>query len=134
MTTITTTVPRINVHFFYKQVNKKDLEKGLENEAAVAKANEIIKDIKSEGEAGLPELGSLSGATGRPIKILDKKGQFVCIIGEDKGGKPIEVEYHKPNGNNLSGHWTLPGGREPVENNTGENNCLFNVVAVIQMN
>lgn len=101
---------------------------GVEDETAVAKADEMINQLKNGGEAGLPHLGPLSDAAGRPIKVLDEKGQVVRIIGEDKGGEPIEVQYHKPNENNPSGHWTLPGGKEPTFADTGNNNCLFNVV------
>ncbi len=107
----------------------EEYKKGIEDENAVAKANEMIHQLKYGGEAGLPHLGPLSDAAGRPIKVLDEKGQVVRIIGEDKGGEPIEVQYHKPNENNPSGHWTLPGGKEPTIGNTGNNNCLFNVVA-----
>lgn len=91
------------------------------------KADSIIKDLENGGEAGLPHLGALSEEAGRPIKVLDEKGRHVRTIGGDKGGDPIEVQYHKPNPNNPSGHWTLPGGKEaPV---SGKNNCLFDAVA-----
>ncbi|CAF4121327.1 unnamed protein product [Rotaria magnacalcarata] len=107
----------------------KEHKEGMQDEKAVAKANQMIDDLKNGGEAGLPHLGPLSDVAGRPIKVLDENGQLVRIIGEDKGGEPIEVQYHKPNEKNPSGHWTLPGGNEPTLRNTGKNNCLFNVVA-----
>ncbi|CAF1461663.1 unnamed protein product, partial [Didymodactylos carnosus] len=107
----------------------KEHKNGMKDKAALAKANQMIENIKTGGEAGLPQLGPLSDATDRPIRVLDENGQLVCIIGEDKGGKPLEVEYHKPNENNPSGHWTWRGRKEPVEYNTGKNNCLFNVIA-----
>ena len=107
----------------------EEYKKGMEDETAVAKADEMIDQLKNGGEAGLPHLGPLSDVAGRPIKVLDEKGQVIRIIGEDKGGEPIEVQYHKPNENNPSGHWTLPGGQEPKFGDTGKNNCLFNVVA-----
>ena len=107
----------------------EEYKKGIEDETAVAKADEMIDQLKKGGEAGLPHLGPLSDVAGRPIKVLDEKGQVIRIIGEDKGGEPIEVQYHKPNENNPSGHWTLPGGQEPKFGDTGKNNCLFNIVA-----
>ncbi|CAF1543564.1 unnamed protein product [Didymodactylos carnosus] len=97
---------------------------------AASNAKKIIDELKDDGEAGLPHLGALSEAAGRPIKVLDENGNVIRIIGEGKDGKPIEVEYCKPNENNPLGHWTLPGGKEPEGNNySGKNNCLFNVVA-----
>ena len=106
-----------------------EFKQGSKDPQAVAKAHAMINDIKNGGEAGLPHLGPLSSETGRPIKVLDEKGKVVRIIGEDKGGQPIVVEYHKPTADNPRGHWTLPGGVEPAVNNTGANNCLFNVIA-----
>ncbi|CAF1398910.1 unnamed protein product [Adineta steineri] len=106
-----------------------EFKKGMHNPEAVKKVGEMIYEVENGGEAGLPHLGPLSDAAGRLIKVLDENGQLVYIIGADKGGEPIEVEYHKPNENNPSGHWTLPGGKEPTLGDTGKNNCLFNVVA-----
>lgn len=106
-----------------------EFKKGMEDEESVKKANAMILELEKGGEAGLPHLGSLSEEIGRPIKVLDEKGRVIRIIGAHKGGAPVEVEYHNPTINNLQGHWTLPGGKEPTVNNTGENNCLFNVIA-----
>ncbi|CAF3062018.1 unnamed protein product [Rotaria sp. Silwood2] len=119
---------------FFQDLDKnnrigKEYKKGIADETAVAKADEMIDQLKNGGEAGLPHLGPLSDAAGRRIKVLDENGQLMRIIGEDKGGEPIEVQYHKPNETNPSGHWTLPGGKEPTVGDTGKNNCLFNVVA-----
>ena len=104
-------------------------KQGSKDPQAMEKADAMINDIKGNGEAGLPHLGLLSSETGRPIKVFDEKGRVIRIIGEDKGGQPIEVEYHKPTADNPRGHWTLRGGVEPVRNNSGVNNCLFNVIA-----
>ncbi|CAF3254613.1 unnamed protein product, partial [Rotaria sp. Silwood2] len=104
-------------------------KKGAEDREAVQKADQMIDDLKNGGEAGLPHLGPLSEEAGRPIKVLDENGKVIRVIGGDKGGTPIEVEYHKPSVDNPQGHWTLPGGIEPVVTNTGKNNCLFNVIA-----
>jgi preprotein translocase subunit SecA len=106
-----------------------EFKQGLKDKEAVEKVDTMIDDLKKGGEAGLPHLGSLSDETGRPIKVLDENGRVIRIIGNDKDGVPIEVEYHKANENNPNGHWTLPGGKEPAINNTGKNNCLFNVIA-----
>ncbi|CAF0952042.1 unnamed protein product [Didymodactylos carnosus] len=100
-------------------------KEGLKDEEAVAKANKIIDGLKDGGEARLPHLRTLSGAAEPPEKVLDGNGNVIRLIGEDKDGKPVEMEYYKPNKDNPSGHpWTLPEG-----NYTGKNNCLFNVVA-----
>jgi preprotein translocase subunit SecA len=104
-------------------------KKGWQNEEAMQqameKANEMIEDLKSEGEAGLPHLGALSDKTKRPIAVYDEKGKLQYVIGGDKGGEPIKVEHRK--NQDGSGHWTLPGGVEaPV---SGTNNCLFDVIA-----
>ncbi|CAM4982218.1 unnamed protein product [Rotaria socialis] len=107
----------------------RSYKRGSENPEALAKAGKMVEDIKNDGEAGLPHLGSLSDAVGRPIKVYNKKGELMRIIGKKKGGVPVEIQYHKPNKDNPSGHWTLPGGKEPVVNNSGKNNCLFNVIA-----
>ena len=104
-------------------------KQGEKDSEAIAKADEMIHDLENGGEAGLYHLGPLSNVTGRPIKVLNEKGEVVRIIGEDKGGEPIVVEYHEPSNGNSEGHWTLPGGREPSFGNTGKNNCLFNVIA-----
>ncbi|CAM4888627.1 unnamed protein product [Rotaria socialis] len=106
-----------------------EFKKGGEDEEAVEKADQMIDDLKRGGEAGLPHLGALSDEAGRPIKVLDENGKVIRIIGGDKGGLPIEVEYHKPTEDSPQGHWTLPGNVEPAVNNTGKNNCLFNVIA-----
>ncbi|CAF4292542.1 unnamed protein product [Rotaria sp. Silwood2] len=106
-----------------------EFKHGIDDPKAVKKADEMIDDLKKGGEASLPHLGSLSDATGRRIKVLDEKGRVIRIIGDDKGGEPIEVQYHKPSSDNSQGHWSLPGGVEPAVNNSGKNNCLFNVVA-----
>ena len=37
------------------------------------------------------------------------------------------MQYHKPNKDNPSGHWTLPGGKDAPS--SGGKNCLFDVVA-----
>ncbi|CAF4641003.1 unnamed protein product, partial [Rotaria sp. Silwood2] len=107
----------------------KEYKEGMKGKNAVAEVHKMVDELRNGGEAGLPHLGPLSDAAGRPIKVLDEKGQLVRIIGEDKHGEPIEVQYHKTNANHLSGHWTLPGGKEPTLSDTGNNNCLFNVVA-----
>lgn len=107
----------------------EEFKSGAKDEGALAKADSMIDDLKNGGEAGLPHLGPLSEETGRPIKVLDEQGRVIRIIGEDKGGPPIEVEYHKPTTDNPQGHWTLPGGVEPAANATGKNNCLFNVIS-----
>ncbi|CAF1368737.1 unnamed protein product [Didymodactylos carnosus] len=104
------------------------IDKTFKDKEALAKAHGMIDDLKHGGEAGLPHLGALSDAAGKPIKVLDENGNVIRIVGEDKGGEPVEVQYFKPNENNLSGHWTLPGGKEPEGNYTGQNNCLFDVV------
>ncbi|CAF3462152.1 unnamed protein product [Rotaria socialis] len=106
-----------------------EFKQGSKDPQALAQADAMIDDIKKGGEAGLPHLGPLTEVIGRPIKVLNEKGEYVRTIGADKGGIPIEVEYHKPTANNPQGHWTLPGGKEPATNNTGKNNCLFNVIA-----
>ncbi|CAM2721942.1 unnamed protein product [Rotaria socialis] len=105
-------------------------KQGMKDKAAVAKANSIINGVKTDDEAGLPHLGALSEAVERPIRILDENGDLIRVIGEDKGGIPIEAEYHKPTKENQSGHWTLPGGQDPLAtgNNGGKNDCLFNVI------
>ncbi|CAF3836247.1 unnamed protein product [Rotaria sp. Silwood1] len=107
----------------------KEYKEGMKCEKAVFEAHKMVDELRNGGEAGLPHLGRLSDVAGRPIKVLDEKGQLVRIIGEDKHGEPIEVQYHKTNANHPSGHWTLPGGKEPTLSDTGNNNCLFNVVA-----
>ncbi|CAF0923021.1 unnamed protein product [Adineta steineri] len=104
-------------------------KKAMYDPAAVKEADKMIEKLRSDGEAGLPHLGPLSDAAGRQIIVLDEDGQRVYIIGEDKGDGPIEVQYHQPNKDNPSGHWTLPGGKEPADGSTEKNNCLFNVIA-----
>ncbi|CAF1332837.1 unnamed protein product [Adineta steineri] len=106
-----------------------EFKTGMYDMEAVEKADEMIDELINGGEAGLPHLGPLSDAIRKPIKVLDENGQLVRIIGADKGGEPIVVEYHKPNEFNSSGHWTLPGGNDSTLGDTGKNNCLFNVVA-----
>ncbi|CAF4542054.1 unnamed protein product, partial [Didymodactylos carnosus] len=58
-------------------------------------------ELKDDGEAGLVHLGALSEAAGRPITVLDENGNVIRTIGEGKDGKAIEIEYCKPNENNL---------------------------------
>ncbi|CAM2724787.1 unnamed protein product [Rotaria socialis] len=106
-----------------------EYKKGAEDPEAIEKTGQMIEDLKNGGEAGLPHLGALSDETGRPIKVLDENGKVIRIIGADKGGTTIEVQYRKPNVHTPQGHWTLPGNVEPLANNTGKNNCLFNVIA-----
>jgi hypothetical protein len=105
----------------------EEFKQGIHDKAAVAKADSMIDDLKNGGEAGLPHLGPLSDEAGRPIKVLDEHGNHVRTIGGDKGGEPIEVQYHKPNKDNPWGHWTLPDGKDAPS--SGEKNCLFDVVA-----
>ncbi len=100
------------------------------NEQSVKKADKIIADLENGGEAGLPHLGSLSDEIGRPINVYDEDGKLVRIIGPDKNGEPVEIEYHKPNESNPKGHWTSPGGIDSNKfSNIDNNNCLFNVIA-----
>ncbi|UJR34812.1 hypothetical protein I4U23_027593 [Adineta vaga] len=102
---------------------------GADDPKAVKKVEDMVRDLKDGGEAGLPHLGSLSDETGRSIKVFDDKGQVIRIIGENKSGDPIEVQYHKPTIDNPQGHWTLPDSQEPMIRNGDQNNCLFNVIA-----
>ncbi|CAF4734791.1 unnamed protein product, partial [Rotaria sp. Silwood2] len=120
---------RIEISQDYDKNNRipDEFKKGAEDPEAVEKADQMIDDLKNGGEAGLPHLGPLSEEAERPIKVLDENGKVIRIIGGDKGGTPIEVEYHKPNADSPKGHWTLPGGVEPTVNNTGKNNCLWSV-------
>lgn len=97
------------------------------NEEALNKVDSMIDEIKNGGEAGLPHLGAASEAVGRPIKVFDEKGNLVRVIGEDRGGTPLEIEYHKATDENKPGHWTLRGNIEPPVNG-GNNDCFFNVI------
>ena len=94
--------------------------KGLE------KANDTIENLKKGGEAGLMHLGALSDTTDRPIEVYNDNGELQYVIGRDKKTDPLKVEYHK--NSDGSGHWTLPGGKDP-EVSSGKNNCLFDLIA-----
>jgi hypothetical protein len=106
-----------------------EFKKGHQDSERIEKANEMIKDLRDGGEAGLPHLGALSDEIDRPIYIRDENGKLLRIIGENKKGEPVEIEYHKSLEDNGTGHWTLPGGKDTRFDNLKDYNCLFNAVA-----
>lgn len=117
---------------FAQDGNKHRLPKKMQDIAndpeAQSKAQSITQDLSEGGEAGLAHMGAISDEVGKPIKIFDEKGKLVKVIGEEKGGKAIEVRYEKQNG-----HYTLnekgADGKYKQAPISGNNNCLFDVVA-----
>ncbi|CAF5040034.1 unnamed protein product [Rotaria sp. Silwood1] len=112
----------------YKRI-PDEFKTGDKDQKALEKVDQIFEELEKGGEAGLHHLGPLCDAIGRPIKVLDEHGNVKYIIGEDKGGTPVEAEHHKSKRDDLSSHWTLRGNKEPMINNSGKNNCLLNVIA-----
>ncbi|XP_049884016.1 uncharacterized protein LOC126379352 isoform X1 [Pectinophora gossypiella] len=100
--------------------NKKDIDK---------KVDDIIQKVENGEPAGLVHLGALSDATNRPIEVYDEKGRLKYTIGDTKKSKPIEVQYHAPENDSGTGHYTRKGCQEPFKTGKGTNMCLFNVIA-----
>lgn len=57
-------------------------------------AEDIIQDLERHGPAGLIHIGVLSNIIGKPIRIWNVDGSLNKIIGKRKTGRPIDVEYH----------------------------------------
>lgn len=53
----------------------------------------IIKDLENHGPAGLIHIVIISDLIGRPIKIWNADQNFKFVIGKQKIGPPINVEY-----------------------------------------
>ena len=85
----------------------------------------IAKNAENDLEGGLLELGPISAAAKRPIKVL-RNGVYDFTIGEENGGEPIVVNY-LPNENKLlPGHWD---GKDIVVKQTGPRNCLYDTIS-----
>ncbi|RLU20615.1 hypothetical protein DMN91_007228 [Ooceraea biroi] len=117
----------------------------------------IIQDLERYGSAGLLHITILSDIIGKPIKIWNYDGSLNRIVGKEKKGRPIDVEYHPidskhtqigdnsiqlyqfyyypisffipPKFPNPSlGHWTLRHGKDPDDTIVDLNSCLFSVI------
>lgn len=117
----------------FQNTKKKDDYKKFKNlnDDTMNRVDVLINDVANGGPAGLPHLGAISDAINRPIAVYNEQGKLKYIIGEDKKGKPIEIQHFKVAGedNNNIGHFTLRDNKEPFNKDLNKNMCLFNVIA-----
>ncbi|XP_026827171.1 uncharacterized protein LOC113562316 [Ooceraea biroi] len=89
----------------------------------------IIQDLERYGSAGLLHITILSDIIGKPIKIWNYDGSLNRIVGKEKKGRPIDVEYHPIDSKHTQiGHWTLRHGKDPDDTIVDLNSCLFSVI------
>ncbi|XP_032669511.1 uncharacterized protein LOC116843298 [Odontomachus brunneus] len=91
------------------------------------RAKSIIEDLEHHGPAGLIHIAVLSNIIGKSIKIWNADSSLNSIIGKEKIGPSINIEYHA---NDLGGigHWTLMQAKDPDNTQIDLNSCLFSVI------
>ncbi|XP_031843528.2 uncharacterized protein LOC116431789 [Nomia melanderi] len=93
----------------------------------------LINDLKNYGPAGLIHMEALSNVIGKPIRIWRSSHCFYKTINGkhvDKKAMPVDVEFHDYKSTYRQiGHWTLVGNKDPINNKTDLNGCLFSVIA-----
>lgn len=75
---------------YSSRINKDKIDR-------IKRAEDIIQDLERHGPAGLIHIGVLSNIIGKPIQIWNPNGSLNRIIGKGKTGRPIDIEYHAIN-------------------------------------
>ncbi|MCP3660067.1 MAG: hypothetical protein GY830_07060 [Bacteroidetes bacterium] len=88
----------------------------------------FVLDTLEDGKGSILHLGAFSKEFDCPIEVYNKEGKLAFIVGENNPGKPIKLEYQKPNDNNKNGHWNPLGSK--IESK--DNNCLYDSIAYIK--
>lgn len=57
-------------------------------------AKKIIKDLERHGPASIIHLIILSTKIERPIYVWNNDGTLYTVVGKEKTGNPVNVEYH----------------------------------------
>lgn len=65
-----------------------------EQSRGIKYVKDVIQDLENYGPAGLIHIMVLSYILERPILIWNCDGSFNRIIGKEKKGCPINIEYH----------------------------------------
>lgn len=60
----------------------------------IERAKSIIEDLEHYGPAGLIHIVMLSNIIGKPIKIWNVNSSINNIVGKEKIGPAINIEYH----------------------------------------
>ncbi|KAL6424430.1 hypothetical protein ACFW04_009893 [Cataglyphis niger] len=105
---------------YSNRINKDKIDR-------IKRAEDIIQDLERHGPAGLIHICVLSNIIGKPIQIWNPNGSLNRIIGKEKTGHPIDIEYHAINSEQI-GHWTLKYGKDPNNISIDLNSCLFSVI------
>lgn len=75
---------------------------------------------------------ALSNVIGKPIRIWRSSHCFYKTINGrhvNKKAMPVDVEFHDCKSTYRQiGHWTLVGNKDPINNKTDLNGCLFSVI------
>ncbi|XP_070172086.1 uncharacterized protein [Polyergus mexicanus] len=72
---------------YFNRINKDKIDR-------IKRAEDIIQDLECHGPAGLIHISVLSNIIGKPIQIWNPNGSLNRIIGNGKTGRPIDIEYH----------------------------------------
>ncbi|KAM0728122.1 hypothetical protein ACS0PU_005591 [Formica fusca] len=105
---------------YFNRINKDKIDR-------IKRAKDIIQDLECHGPAGLIHICVLSNIIGKPIQIWNPNGSLNRIIGNGKTGRPIDIEYHVIDSEQI-GHWTLKYGKDPDNISIDLNSCLFSVI------
>ncbi|XP_020290821.1 uncharacterized protein LOC109858196 isoform X2 [Pseudomyrmex gracilis] len=91
------------------------------------RAKKMIKDLEHHGPASIIHLIVLSAKIERPIYVWNNDGTLYTVVGKEKTGNPVDVEYHTTDPEQ-TGHWTLKHGKDPTNVSLNLNSCLFSVI------
>ncbi|CAF0908084.1 unnamed protein product [Brachionus calyciflorus] len=110
-----------------------EFKNGIESDKAVEKVDEMISSVKNGAPLGLYHLGCLSESVDRPIRVYDENNNLVRVVGENRGGQPLDIQYI--DSNNEIGHWIPKGESKSWELSTtrggtvGKYDCLPDAIA-----
>ena len=90
---------------------------------------EIIRDIRTNGPAGILHARILSAILKRPVRIW-RDERLLCTLGSQNGKVPVDLSY-TATAPWSTGHWSLRGGKDPASPHAkpSPNDCLYEAVA-----